>query len=271
MPTTYQKILIAYDHSDTAKVAARKAVEIGKKFNSEYSTIFVMTAKNKSDEPGVKTFIDQLEASEGVNLNLKVHQGAPFSVIVAEIKRNEPNMVVMGSHGMEGFMPQFLGSTAFKVANSSPCPVLIIPEAAKDFIFDNILMPVDSSSETRQKFGHAAMFAKAFGSVVHVLGVSKSKNSETQQYVNVYSKQAQEYMANRGVQYGAVMQIGTNVAGALIEYATKMNCGIILSMTENESVGFMMGNAAQQLVNTSPIPVMCIPNTHVEGIGGGGL
>ena len=59
MPTTYQKILIAYDHSDTAKVAARKAVEIGKKFNSEYSTIFVMTAKNKSDEPGVKTFIEQ--------------------------------------------------------------------------------------------------------------------------------------------------------------------------------------------------------------------
>jgi len=31
MPQNYNKILIAYDHSEAAKVAAKKAVDIGKK------------------------------------------------------------------------------------------------------------------------------------------------------------------------------------------------------------------------------------------------
>ena len=271
MPQNYKKILIAYDHSATAQIAARKAVEIGKKFDSEFQTIFVMTSRNDKDGPDAQNYIEALEKVQGVSLNFKIHSGSPTQVIVREQKSTNPDLVVMGSHGMEGFMPQFLGSTAYKVANSCDCPVLIIPEAAKDFNFKNILVPVDSSSETRQKFSYASALANAFNSVVHILGVSKHKDSETQKYVNVYVSQAEDFMKNRGVQFGSSIQLGQDVASTLIEYAGKMNCGIIFSMTENESAGFMMGPAAMRLVNTSPYPVFCIHNHHVEGVGGGGL
>lgn len=271
MPQNYKTILIAYDHSNAAQIAAKKAVEIGRKFNSVFQTVFVMTSRNDKDAPDAQAYIEALEKVQNVSLNFKIHSGSPTQVIVQEQKDNRPDLVVMGSHGMEGFMPQFLGSTAYKVANSCDCPVLIIPEAAKDFNFKNILVPVDSSSETRQKFSYASALANVFGSVVHILGVSKHKDSETQKYVNVYVSQAEDFMKNRGVQYGSSMQLGQSVSSTLIEYAGKMNCGIIFTMTENESAGFMLGPSAMRLVNSSPYPVFCIHNHHVEGVGGGGL
>ena len=42
MPQNYKTILIAYDHSNAAQIAARKAVEIGRKFNSVFQTVFVI-------------------------------------------------------------------------------------------------------------------------------------------------------------------------------------------------------------------------------------
>jgi len=230
-----------------------------------------MNSRNKNDEPGAQEYIEALEKVHGISLNFKIHTGSPYNVILKEQKANDSQLIVMGSHGKEGFMPQYLGSTSYKVANNVKCPVLIIPEGAKDFNFNNILCPVDSTSETRQKFGYVSALANAFNSVVHVLGVSKHKDSETQKYVNIYASQAEEFMRNRGVQVGSSIQLGQNVANTLIEYAGKMNCGIIFSMTENESAGFIMGPAAMRLVNSSPYPVFCIHNSHVDGVGGGGL
>ncbi len=271
MVESYKKILIAYEGSNGAKVALKKAVEIGKKFDAEFRTIFVSTSKNTDDEFVSLEQIQLVEKESGVKLDFQVRTGSPSSAIVAEQKAYQPDLVVMGSHGETGFIPQFLGSTAYRVANSCDCPVLIIPENAASIDFSNILVPVDSSPETRQKFGYAARLALAFGSTAHIIGVSKNKDSETQKYVNVYVHQGEEFMANRGVKYSSQINIGQSVASTIIDAAAALNCGLIVSMTENEKAGFLLGPSAMQLVNTSPYPVLCIHNHHIEGIGGGGL
>lgn len=270
MEHNYKKILIAYDHSLTSKVALKKAVEIGKKFDAEYNTIFVLTDNNQDIEFEAFKFIEDIQDSEKVNLNFHLKKGKPFKEILAQEKKWGAELIVMGTHGKEGFMPSWLGSTAFKVASSAHQPVICIQESGETANFKHILVPLENSPESRQKLGHAAGFAKAFGATVHILGLSKYKDKETQHYVHVYVAQGEDFMANRGVPCDSEIIFGVNVSDTCIQKAADKQCGLIVMMTESESTGMFMGTVAQQLINHSPIPVMAIHNVHVEGTGGSG-
>lgn len=270
MEHNYKKILIAYNHSLTSKVALKKAVEIGKKFDAEYNTIFVLTDNNQDIEFEAFKFIEDVQDREKVNLNFHLKKGRPSNEIIAQEKKWGAELIVMGTHGKEGVTPFWFESMAFKVASSAHVPVICIQETGETANFRHILVPLENSPESRQKLGHAAGIAKAFNSTIHILGLSKYQDKETQHYVNVYVAQGEDFMTNRGIPHTSETIFGVNVADCCIQKATDKKCGLIVIMTESETTGMFVATVAQQIINHSTIPVMAIHNAHVEGTGGGG-
>ncbi len=57
---------------------------------------------------------------------IKVLEGRPAEVILQEIKRVKPGLVVMGSHGHTAVGEILLGTTAHRVTQRSPVPVLLV-------------------------------------------------------------------------------------------------------------------------------------------------
>lgn len=68
------------------------------------------------------------EELKDMNLNVEtvLVEGIPYKEIVKVAKDRGVSLIVMGSHGEKGFIERFIGSTAVKVLNDSPVPVLIV-------------------------------------------------------------------------------------------------------------------------------------------------
>jgi universal stress protein A len=56
--------------------------------------------------------------------------GNPFEEIVNAAKETGVDLIVIGSHGYGGLGRLLLGSTAERVIQYAPCPVLVVKEAS---------------------------------------------------------------------------------------------------------------------------------------------
>jgi nucleotide-binding universal stress UspA family protein len=62
-----------------------------------------------------------------------VVRGVPFVEIIRTAKDKNADMIVIGTHGRTGIDHMLFGSTAEKVVRKSPCPVLTVRIAGKEF------------------------------------------------------------------------------------------------------------------------------------------
>ena len=62
-----------------------------------------------------------------------ITRGVPFVEIIRTAKEKNVDLIVIGTHGRTGIDHMLFGSTAEKVVRKSPCPVLTVRMAGKDF------------------------------------------------------------------------------------------------------------------------------------------
>ncbi len=139
-----KKLLVAVDGSPTSKQALREAREVAEKEQTDVKIMTVVThasayaysytpALNKSfEEESVKNAKSILEEAEQVfkdysgNVeSIRVH-GDAASMIIEQVEKDNPDLLVMGSRGMGGFKRLILGSTASKVLNHVCCNILVV-------------------------------------------------------------------------------------------------------------------------------------------------
>jgi nucleotide-binding universal stress UspA family protein len=74
------------------------------------------------------------EVPAGVTTTEKmVVRGVPFVEIIRTAKEKNADLIVIGTHGRTGIDHMLFGSTAEKVVRKSPCPVLTVRIAGKEF------------------------------------------------------------------------------------------------------------------------------------------
>jgi len=174
------------------------------------------------------------------------------------------DLIIMGTHGTSGVQDFFIGSNAYRVVSTSPVPVMTMRESFLKGSFDKIVVPMDDSSESRQKLPMVNMVASYFGSKVYLLATSKWDDDETKKKVIRYSEQALEMLQEVGIDSELKSVFGGNIANASMDYADQIDADLVIAMSETEpSAGLFMGTNAQRLVNHSEIPILTI---HAEEV-----
>ena len=149
------KILVPFDGSEYSKRALNKAIEIAKDGNSVLNLLMAVSApsveppgiavsglfKGKGATGAIKEFVkhaygkaDQILKQnanycrgKGVNVNYKVIGDHPANAILEYAKRNNADLIVMGSQGLRGIKKiKVLGSVSRHVLENASCPVLIV-------------------------------------------------------------------------------------------------------------------------------------------------
>lgn len=271
-----KRILVPTDFSETAALAINHAIDVAKRFDAEISLIHVLErgAYQGIFAPSSKTEFNELEDAQvhlqkeandlekeyGINVTQEVVSGRIYEEIVRASEEVEADLVVMGTHGASGWEEFFVGSNAFRVVTQSSCPVLTIQEQAKGPECKNIILPLDSTAESRQKVRFAVTMAKKFGSAIHIASLLTEDSKEIRFDFEKKVKQITDYLDREEIAYTSTTLVGSNLATMTMNFAESKGGNLIVMMTEQEPnlTGFLMGPFAQQIVNHSKIPVLSI-------------
>jgi len=146
-----KKILIPTDFSETSQAATQYAVELAKKFDAKlyllnviedpivYMPMFESYAlPPKEDfENFAKTRLDNwiLDEDKGdLEIETSWVHGNPFVDILKFAKRENVDLIVVGTHGRSFTAHLLLGSVAEKVVRKASCPVLTVRPKGHQFI-----------------------------------------------------------------------------------------------------------------------------------------
>ncbi len=150
-----KKILIPTDFSETAQSATQYAVELAKKFGAKLHLLHVIedpvvympmfesyALPPKEDfENFAETRLDNwiLDEDKGdLTIETEWVHGNPFVDILKCAKREDADLIVVGTHGRSFTAHLLLGSVAEKVVRKAKCPVLTVRPQGHQFIHPGI-------------------------------------------------------------------------------------------------------------------------------------
>lgn len=129
-------------------------------------------------------FVPVAEEAERLNktgnpIVVKLRRGRSFSNTVRLFsKRNQINMIVMGTKGASGLTKYVLGSNTVSVMDVSRIPVLAVPARAQFKNFKNIVYAADLKY-LEEEVEAMKLYLKLLDATLHVLHVcDKTKNEE---------------------------------------------------------------------------------------------
>lgn len=270
-----KKILVAVDFSECSINALEHAISIAIKADSDIDMIFVIKPDSSRDmftegpqtlSLMVKDRFDELVAKYQPklgkhNLGYLIREGKVYSEIIKEADKKEVFLVMAGTHGASGFEEFWIGSNANRIVSAIKKPVITIRGGVNiKRHLEKIVLPLDSTPETRQKVPFTAYMAKIFNAEMHVLRVYTSKVAAVKRKIDSYSEQVVKHLEEDNIKYLLESVQADNLTDATIEYALKINANLISIMTEQETAAknVLLGPYAQQMVNHSPIPVLSI-------------
>lgn len=259
------KVVVGFDFSTGSAYAVDLAIDIANRWQCDIRLVYVKE-KNEDEKP-IRSEIERRNAGvahllKGIKLEYVLRQGDPATELTSQAAEDEAALLIVGTHGMSGAKKGILGRNSYKTIEQSPVPVLIVREdfnINKDL--ETIVVPIDSSDDTRQKAGQAAMFARTFGSTIHLLGLYTTTTHDIRVLVNNYINMVERFFDNAGVKYKTVfLDVDKNVTQTTLDYAASVNADMIAIMTEQEKslTSLILGTYAQQMINQSTIPVLTV-------------
>lgn len=260
-----EEIIVGIDFSKGSECAIELAIDMANKMRKNIKLVYVVSPSGEEmpiEEIGSKIndlitkYADKLI---GGNFKYEVVKGKVSEKLSLIAKEEEASYVVVGTHGTSGYEKDWIGRNAYKTIEETECPVLTIRE---NFNFnkdlENIVVPIDSSMETRQKMPYVVKIAKLFKSTVRILGLYTSESIIT--VVDKYIEQVEKYLTNFDIPYTVEKTACENITTATLEYADSIKADMVVIMTEQEKSfsNLVIGSYAQQMIHHSMIPVLTI-------------
>lgn len=272
-----KKILIPVDFSETSLLAIEHGRILAKMLKADVILLHcdekaaashaAMDAETEVVDKGgsgsgkrLDELASSFEKEDKVNVISMVKKAKPSRGIVKTVEENNIDLIVMGTHGIGGFEEFFMGSTAHKIVNLSPCPVLSVQTHASPTRFGTIVLPIDDTMQSRQKVVMALSIASAFKATVHLLGLPLDHHPEQIKKFNVKLDTVEDRIKQAGLPFVRKVIQADNVAVEVMKYSDEVKADLTVIMTDHEShlTGIFLGAFAGQIVNHSKVPVLSI-------------
>lgn len=279
-----KEIVVAIDFSKGSLHALDYAIAFANHVKSNVMMVWVDSHTNQDfafsaevnefREEAIRNMDEIMKSKKGQlkhgKLSYKLRKGKVYQEIANQAKYNDASLIIAGTHGVTGYEEFWIGSNAYRIVSYAPCPVITV---RYDFNIGaegikSIVLPIDSTLDTRQKVPFTVEMAKLFNADIHILALYSTSIKAVQRKVDNYARQVQKYMTDAGINHYIESLQADNITNISIEYARKVNADLIAIMTEQETTAsnILLGPYAQQMVNHSPVPVLSIQPKEIYSI-----
>lgn len=266
-------IIVPIDFSKESINGLRLAITFANRFNCDIQMVYVQKyptdltpGRFEEEHRHAEKMFEELVAEYSPkmlvsdNLTFIVKKGKIYSEVVNQAHAFEDSTIICSTHGASGFEEFFIGSNAFRIISATECPVITIRHGSMPRDIQKIILPIDISTDTRQKVPVTAEIARTFNAEVHVIAVATIQTDEIDLKLNAYTKQVCSYLKDRDIRFQTASLRGDNITNITIEYALDVNADLVSIMTEQNIAlsDFVLGSYAQQMLSKSPIPVLSV-------------
>lgn len=201
-----------------------------------------------------------------VELSYIIKEGSVFREIAALGDSYDDALIVLSTHGESGFEELFIGGNAYKITSHSRNPVITVRRSKISSNIDRIVLPLDTTFQTREKVPYTAKLAKLFNSEIHILLVQLTKLKSIDKKLHLNAATVATYLEKHKIPYKIEHIQGDNITDITLEYARTVNADLISIMTEQEKSisNLLLGSYAHQMINKAFIPVLSFPNYHLQ-------
>lgn len=277
-------LLVGIDFSDCSVNALEHAVSLAEKAEANIKMIWVNkpdNTRNLIDISNEEVLHEAEKRLEGLaskyqprlkngKIDFITRKGKVYKELVAAAEEFDVFLILIGTHGSSGFEEFWIGSNANRIVSATERPVITIRGGVDiNRTVERIVMPIDSTIESRQKVPITALLAKYFNAEVHVLATHITSVKDVRDRIMEYVKQVERYLEENQVRYLVKEVEAGNISDSVVDYATTINANLISIMDEQEKAAsnIWLGPYAQQMVNHSPIPVLVVhAKNYIAGI-----
>lgn len=210
--------------------------------------------------------------------------GAPaFDEICRLAKEIPAELIVTPTHGHTGLKHVFMGSTAERIVQHSPCPVFVTRSDKRPqrngshSLINRILVPVDFSACSLAGLKYAIQFADSFGASISILHVVDPGPLLTADGYRMYDLEKYHEMARKEAtgqmrkfvqlaKFGRVKFETAIVTGMsvqeIIDFAQGHDIDLIITSTHGLT-GFkhvLVGSTAERVVRQASCAVLVVPS-----------
>ena len=267
-----KKILVPTDFTSVADVAIHYACSLSKSLQSEVQLLHVVKKASEIEEANQKLEAQAARHRAESNYDLKytTKVGNIFDDIAAVAKEEKAELVVMGTHGLQG-LQYLVGSNALRVVAENSAPMIIVQGKAKtDATVKKLLLPLDLHKDTKQKLKTAVEIAKRYNSEVHIIAPKESDEFLHNQIARNVSY-AEGFMEQNKIAYKTKFTAASSsgFVKELLMYAAHAEIDLIciLNNTDEQLIhAFGIDNEQKIITNESQIPVMILnpASTYID-------
>lgn len=248
-----KKILVPIDFSKEAKYACEVAAQIAKKTKCEIILLHMLDIPGVSIDPidsnnkrggaqaifFMKTIHKKFQKYkalpffEGIKITESVKFHKAFNGVIEESKKNNVDLIVMGSQGATGLKEMLVGSNTEKVVRYSDIPVLVIKKKVSNFEIKNMIFASDFSKESKKSFKNVIEFANIFKAKLHLLYINTIHNFEsTKDSTKKLEKFVSGYDKNK---FTLNIYNDTTIEEGILNFGKDINADIIAINTHGRS------------------------------------
>jgi nucleotide-binding universal stress UspA family protein len=273
MKTRSNLILVPTDFTKVADCAVEHAIKIAKILEGEISLLHVVAKQAQVDvvKEKLQSIANDITSKHGVKTNIIAKVGNIFEDIGDVAAEIAAGLIIMGTHGVKGFQ-HITGSHALKVITNSSVPFIVVQEKTIRNGYDEIVLPLSLSRETKQKLSATVKLAKYFKSKVFII-----TPKEDDEFLNNAVKRnlafTKNYLAEQRVPFSVkVADEKGSFVKQVIKYAVSIDADLIaiVNSPDGSVLPDFLGSADEQqiLTNEPHIPVLCINPAQVTVSGG---
>lgn len=269
-----KKILVPTDFSKEAEQALKVAAQLAKKHGSEiyllhmlelpldqvdalsqYSELpeamfFMKLAHQKFENTMAQDYLQGITVHETVDFN------QTFTGISNTCKEHDIDLIVMGSHGANGFKEMFIGSNTEKVVRTAEAPVLVIKNDHTNFEINDFVFASDFKNDNKETYRQAIKLAMALNAKIHLLFVNTANNFVT---TAVAKGRILEFIAGNDFEnYTISIYNDDSVEKGILNFSHTIGADLIGISTHGRQgiAHFFNGSISEDLVNHAKRPVV---------------
>ncbi len=265
-----KNFIVPIDFSNESLNGLKMAILFSRKRTIDIQMIYVLAKSNESSRPKMENEHEYAEENfhmilkeytpllgNDSSLSFVIKSGRIYQQVVEQAQLKPNTVITASTHGASGFQEFFIGSNAYRIVSATECPVITLRKNKCPREIRKIVMPIDLSTDTRQKVPFTTDLAALCGSEIHVLGVYTSKSTYYKKRMKLYLSQVSGYVQAKV--NNIIHEVhGDHASDLVVNYSEAVDADMISITTDPApGISLIIGNAAHQILNKAECPVLC--------------